>query len=408
MKRHSISSRTVAVMAALLLPGALWAADWPQWRGPNRDGKSAETGLLKAWPAGGPKQVWKKSGIGSGYSSATVANGMVYITGDVGGQLTVTALDANGQDKWTAAVGNAYQGNRPGTRSSCVIDGGRLYIISGLGAVACLDAAKGSKVWTRSMKEFGGRQPQWAYAESVLIRGNLAVITPGGRTPMVALDKKTGKTVWKSSGFAARAHYSSPIAVTYQGVPMIIQGTGDGIFAVDPGTGKTLWSNGWCKGNTANCPMPAFSDGYVFWANGYGKGGICLKLSVADGTVKAEEAWTTTEMVSHHGGYVILDGFIYGNHGNGWACLDLRTGQRKWFERGVGKGSLTYADGMLYLFGERGGRAGLLPATTGAPAMKGGFSVSGKGTSWAHPVVANGRLYLRYDDTLYCFDVKAD
>jgi len=405
VKKHWIA--VIGLLVVFVFSGALHAADWPQWRGLNRDGKSPGKGLLKSWPGGGPRLVWQKSGIGPGFSSATIADGTVYITGDKDGELTITALNLEGKEKWTAPVSAAYRGQHPGTRSSCVIDDDRLYIMSGLGVVACFNASNGKKIWSRSLKELGGRMPRWGYAESVLIYGDMAIVTPGGTRPMAALNKKTGKTIWRSSGFRARAHYSSAIAVTFEGVPMIIQGSGDGIFAVDPKTGETLWSNNWCSGNIANCPTPAYSDGYVFWANGYRRGGICLKLSVARGRVKADEAWTTKDMVCHHGGYVIVDGYIYGNHNGGYSCLDLRTGERKWFERAVRKGSLCYGDGMLYVFGERGGQAGLLTASPNGTEMKGSFSVKGRGTSWAHPVIAHGRLYLRYDDNLYCFDIEA-
>jgi outer membrane protein assembly factor BamB len=171
--------------------------------------------------------------------------------------------------------------------------------------------------------------------------------------------------------------------------------------------GKVLWSNPFSAGNTANCPTPIFSDGYVFWANGYGKGGICLKLTVNGDEATAQEAWRTGDMVCHHGGYIVHEGYIYGNNGGGWSCLDLKTGERKWGERGVGKGSVCFADGMLYLFGERGGAAGLATCSPAGMQMVGNFNVAGSRTSWAHPVVIGGRLYLRYDVNLYCFDVKA-
>ena len=240
----------------------------------------------------------------------------------------------------------------------------------------------------------------------MLILGNLAIVTPGGKNCIVALNKSTGQPVWASTGFAARAHYGSLIAATYQGVPMVIAGTGDGIFGVSARDGSLLWQNGFCAGNTANCPSPAYSDGYVFWANGYGKGGICLKLSSDGRTVRADEAWTTLKMNCHHGGYVILDGCIYGNNGGGLACLDLKTGAVRWEHRGMGKGSILYADGMFYLFGEYGGWAGLGPASPDGFRLTGQFQVAGRLNSWAHPVVIGGRLYLRYDDNLYCFDVK--
>ena len=246
----------------------------------------------------------------------------------------------------------------------------------------------------------------WGYAESVLIYKNMAIFKPGGKNCIVALDKKTGETIWKSSGFEAGPEYGSSIVVVFQGQPMIVTGTNRGIVAVDADNGKLLWSNDWSAGNTANCPTPAYADGYIFWANGYGRGGICLKLRKEDDKVVADKAWTTHEMVCHHGGYVIENGCIYGNHSNGWVCLDLKTGKKKWEEKAVGKGSLCFADGMLYLFGEDGGKAALAACSPKALQIKGKVKVSGNGPSWAHPVVAGGRLYLRYDTHLYCFDVK--
>jgi outer membrane protein assembly factor BamB len=170
--------------------------------------------------------------------------------------------------------------------------------------------------------------------------------------------------------------------------------------------GEKLWSNPWSSHNTANCPTPAYADDHVFWANGYGKGGVCVRLRASGSKLSAQEAWTTRDMNCHHGGYVIHEGYIYGNAGNGWACLDLKTGDQKWHERGVGKGSLCWADGMLYLFGESGGKVGLATCSPEGMEMRGQFSVEGNGPSWAHPVVAGGRLYVRYDTHLYCFDVR--
>ncbi|KKK71448.1 hypothetical protein LCGC14_2913790, partial [marine sediment metagenome] len=233
-----------------------------------------------------------------------------------------------------------------------------------------------------------------------------AIVTPGGSACIVALDKMTGRDVWKSPKFGA-PQYSSCIYVKYKGMPMIINGTRGGILGVHAKTGQLLWSNTFSAGNTANCPTPAFADGYVFWANGYGKGGICLKLSVHRRGVSAREVWRTRDMVCHHGGYVIVDGHIYGDNGGGITCIELATGKVKWKHGGAGKGSLCYADGMLYLFGERGGRVAFGPASPNGFNITGTFSVSGRGPSWAHPIVIRGGLSLRYDDTLYVFDVRA-
>jgi outer membrane protein assembly factor BamB len=381
-------------------------ANWPGWLGPNRDGKSPDTGLLKTWPEGGPPLLWKASGIGRGYSSVAVVDGCVYITGVVGSNEVLSAFDMDGQSKWTVEHGPAHDRDYPGSRSTPTIDDGNLYFLSGKGKLGCYDALNGQAKWARELSEFGGQVPGWAYAESVLIHKELAIVTPGGDKCIVALDKKNGRPMWSSSGFSAGAQYGSCISVDYRGAEMIIAGTAEGIVAVDANSGGMLWANPFSARNTANCPTPAFADGYVFWANGYDKGGICLQLDVRGKNVAATEAWTTRDMVCHHGGYIIHEGYIYGNHAESWVCLDLRTGQQKWRERAVGKGSLCYADGMLYLFSENGGQAALATCSPEGLEIRGEVTVEGQEMSWAHPVVIGGRLYLRYDDNLYCFNVR--
>lgn len=386
------------------------AADWPGWQGPNRDAKSPDTGLLKQWPATGPKLLWKLSGIGTGFSSPSIVGDTVYVTGDIEGQLMLSAISTDGKLKGKANCGPGYSDEKrfPGSRSSPVIDGDRVYLISADGLVGCYDARTGESRWTRKMSEFGGSAPRWGYSESVLIHNDLAIITPGGGQCIVALNKQTGANVWASKGFSTPAHYGSIIFVDYKGAQMLVAGTGGGLVCVDPQNGTLLYQNKFSAENTANCPTPAFSDGYIFWANGYRKGGVCIKADVVDGQWSFTEAWKTNEMVCHHGGYVILDGYVYGNHNDGWTCLDLKTGEKKWFEPGVGKGSVTYADGMFYLFGEKDGMVGLAAASPEGMKLVGQFSVAGSGASWAHPVIINGRLYLRYADNLYCYDVRAN
>jgi outer membrane protein assembly factor BamB len=401
-------------LAALLAPLAAWAADeepaagdWPGWRGPNRDGKSPDTGLLKEWPADGPKLLWKVDSIGQGFSSVAVVAGKVYITGDVDRRLVLFALDLDGKPLWKQDIAEAWTHDHPGARATPTIDGANLYLESGNGLVGCYSAATGKKKWTRELREFEGRPGGWGYAESVLIHKSLAIVKPGGKNALVALDKATGQTKWTSRAFGG-PEYGSSIAIPYTKGVLIVAPTHDGICGVDAATGRMLWTNGWSAGNTANCPTPAYSQGYVFWSNGYGKGGICLKLKSTDTGVSATEAWTTHDLISHHGGYIIHEGYIYGNTEGGYVCLDLKTGQKKWFEQAVGKGSLCFADGMLYLFGENGGRAALATCSPDGMAIKGRLQVQGSGPSWAHPVVIGGRLYLRYDKNLYCFDVKAN
>lgn len=300
----------------------------------------------------------------------------------------------------------AEHGGPDGSRATPVIDEGNLYLLNGNGLIGCYDTSNGERKWSRQAKEFGGKPGGWGYAESVLIYENMAIFKPGGESCIVALDKTNGETIWKSSGFDAGPEYGSCIVVSYQGQTMIVTGTSKGLFAVDAARGNTLWSNDWSSGNTANCPTPAYSDGHIFWANGYGQGGICLKLKMENDSVAADVAWTTKKLVCHHGGYVIHEGHIYGNHSAGWTCLDLRTGEQQWNERAVGKGSLCFADDMLYLFSENDGQAALANCSPAELLVSGKVKVDGEGPSWAHPVVSGGRLYLRYDTHLYCFGVK--
>jgi len=397
---------SVLVLAVIRTQASPAEAEWPGWRGRNRDGKSPDKGLLKEWPKEGPRLLWKVDTVGKGFSSVAVAGGRLYTTGDREGKLRIFAFDLDGKPIWDVEHERAWTGDPGGSRSTPVIDGGDLYIISAHGLAGAYDAKTGKRRWTQKLTDLGGEVPGWGYAASVLIHGNLAVVTPGRKNCIAALDKKSGKTAWTSKGFEGGAQYSSPIAIEFEKRPLIIDGTHGGIVCVSAKDGRVQWSNDFSTGNTANCPTPAYSEGYVFWSTGYGKGGICLKLSAAADGVKADVAWKTDELECHHGGYIIHEGFIYGNHDGGWSCLELKTGKRRWYGKGVGKGSLCYADGMLYLFGEDGGKAGLAVASPEAFQMKGEFRVDGEGPSWAHPTVIGGRLYLRYDKNLYCFDVK--
>lgn len=380
---------------------------WPGWLGPDRNGKSRDTGLIKSWPSNGPTLLWKTSGLGEGFAGVAVVDGITYITGGVNGKLKIFAFDAEGKKKWIVDHGDSWTKNYPGARATVEVNDGKLYLLSGVGKLTCYNAKSGDEIWTRTMDEFGGSVQGWGYSEAVLIVGDTLYVSPGSKTTMTALDKKTGKTKWESGEFKGSAEYSSAIYVEHDGVPMIINGNESGLYALNPTNGKLLWSNDFCAGNVANCPTPAYSNGYVFWSNGYGKGGICLKLKASGGAVSAAEVWRTKDMITHHGGYIIHEGFIYGNHDNGWSCLELESGKVMWSEKGVGKGSLCYADGMLYTFSEKGAVMGLVEANPEKFEMKGTFTVQGTNQSWAHPVVTGGRLYVRYADNLYCYDVKA-
>ena len=400
---------------------------WPQWRGPNRDGKSLDTGLLKSWPADGPKLMWKVTRVGQGWSNVSIGGGLIYTTGRKeagnpaevpetrtvdarpGKRLFMIAVDMQGKVKWDRDITAAFTGHHvyQGSRATPTYVDGNLYLVAGTGVLGCYDAKTGDTKWQRDVKkDFKSGKIRWGFAESLLVLGDLLIVTPGGECFMAALNKKTGKTVWKSGPFGA-AHYSSPIHVVYKGVPMIINGAGGGIIGIHAETGKILWTNEFASGNMANVPTPAFSDGYVFWAVGYGKGGICLKLSVSGDRVTATEVWRTQDIRTQYGGYVILDGYIYGNNMYEWSCVDLKSGKTMWGAEGVRKGSITYADGMLYLYGIDKGQIALAAASPKELKLVGNFNVAGKGPSRAHPVIVGGRLYLRYDENLYCFNVKA-
>jgi outer membrane protein assembly factor BamB len=383
-------------------------ATWSQWRGPERDGRSDDKGLLKEWPTGGPALLWQGTGIGEGFASAVVGGDMVFTAGKIGGDMMITAFDLGGKRLWQVKHGPAWTADYPGSRATPTYDDGLLYFLSGPGLLTCHKAKTGQAVWSVDItREFGGRPPGWGYSESVLVTGRMAVVTPGGSKCIVALDKLTGKVIWTSGGLSDPVAYSSCIAFTFKGVPMICTMTAKGMVGVLATDGRFLWRNDRAAGATAVCPSPVYSDGYVFGASGYGNGGACVKLSVAGGRVEATQAWDTKEMVNHHGCYVIVDGHIYGFHdGGSWNCLELATGRKVWGDRGVGKGSICYADGMLYMFSENGGHMGLAPATPSGYTMRGELRVPGGGQSWAHPAVTGGRLYARYADNLCVYNIR--
>jgi len=423
-----VFASTSACLSAEKADAKAPSAEWFQWRGPNRDGKSPDTGLLKNWPEGGPKLLWKVKGIGQGFSSVSIGGGLIYATGRrqagnpstlppaphvykrPGKRYYVTAIDMDGKVKWLKDTTNAYVGFYKGTRGTITYDNGFLYVENGNGEVRCYDARNGNTIWVRDIhKDFDGITPEghtFGRSESVLIVGDYAIVTPGGTKGfMVALDKKTGKNMWVSPKYAAAQH-SSPIYVKYKGAEFIFNGSRHGLACLNAKNGKIHWTRPFGQKTRGSCPTPAFSDGYVYWAVGYGVGGICFKVSVSGSKVTAKEVWRTKEMDCMSGGYVIHEGYIYGNHAGGYTCLELKTGKKMWEAKGVGKGSLCWADGMLYLYGEKDGTAGLATCSPSGLEMKGTVSVDGTNQSWAHPVVYGRRLYLRYDDNLYCFDVK--
>lgn len=405
MKRLSLLPLTAA---ALMLSAEIRGADWPTFLGANRDGISPDTGLLKQWPPEGPALLWKNETIGSGWSSVAIVNGLVYTTGNEGeNQMLLCLDDKTGKEKWRAAQGPKSSHNKyGGARATPTVDGDRIYLTGGDGLLTCHSAKDGKILWKKSLKsDLNGKVGGWQYAESVTILGKLAIVTPGGQHALVALDKMTGNSVWKSD-VSATAGYSSCLPITLNNSTVLVNGSQSGLLVVDAKTGKEVYRNPFADGNTANAPTPAYSDGYLFWAVGYNKGGICLKVRQTGGKWTFEEAWTTRDFACHPGNYVVANGCVYGKGKGALVCADLKTGATKWQERG-GAGQVTWADNMLYSLADSGGKLTLFDPAAEGNHVKGSIQVAGTGNSWSHPVVINGRLYVRYDTNLYCYDVKA-
>jgi len=398
---------TALLFVFLLFSTPSTGADWPGFLGPNRDGHSPDSGLLRQWPEEGPSLIWKVDSIGPGWSSVAVCDGRVYTTGNADDTQMLTCLDMNGDVLWRVEQGPKCSHRRyEGARSTPTIDDDRVYVTGGDGLVTCHGASDGRVLWQRNMKtQMGGKVGGWRYAESVLILGDLAVVTPGGRHAIVALDKRSGETVWQSDA-SATAGYSSCIAITEGGDTIIANGSQSGLLVVDAATGKLIHRHEFASLNTANVPTPAYYGGRLFWAVGYGKGSVCLDVKHDPTGWSFQEVWRNTDLNCHPGNYVVADGRVYGRGRGGFACVDLETGETLWKER-VRAGQVCWGDGMLFVVADSGGRVSLIDPDDQNNRAKGSFSVDGYGSSWAHPVVIDGRLLIRYDTNLYCFDVKA-
>lgn len=386
------------------------AGEWHEWRGPGRADRSSETGLLKQWPEGGPKLLWTAKGCGEGFASVVIGGGMIYTAGNLGENSTVVAFDLKGQQVWTAPCGKAWTNGPGGTRGTPTFDSGRVFYESPLGVVGCFDGKTGTQVWSVDLvNTFGARNITWGLSESVLIDGSNLVCCPGGQSAtMVALDKKTGKTVWVCKGTQDTPGYASPIVVDFKGLRQIITMTGQAAIGVNAKTGELMWRYEHKTSYDANIPTPIFSDGYLFIDSGYGAGGSLLQIDVVGGKASAREVWSTKALDNHHGDVVLVDGCLYGSAmGGAWMCLDFKTGDVKYRDNGIGKGSVTYAEGRLYIMNEGGG-VGLVAASPQGHQLVSRFQIpqGGQGPTWSHPVVCGGRLYLRHGDFLYSYDIK--
>jgi len=409
--RPILFAATLIVLGAVSLAGQSASFDWPQWRGPDRNGLSKETGLLSQWPRSGPTVAWSAAMLGAGYGSIAVQGDRVYVQGMRNRQSVVSTLNrADGKVVWVRILGPAGDNDRgPGPRSTPTIDADRVYALSETGDLACLRAADGTVIWQRNiLKEFQGGNPNWLLSESPLIDGDHVIVTPGGRgAGVVALDKMSGKTVWVSKELSDGAGYSSPIVADVGGVRTIMAFTADAGVGVRASDGKLMWRNSSASNGTANIATPLYSDGKVFFTSSYGAGGALLGLRASGNEVRAQEIYFTRDMRNHHGGVVLVNGYIYGYNDSILTCLEFASGKMVWRDRSVGKGAVTYADGHLYILSEDN-VVGLVEATPAGYREKGRFSIADQGLpSWAHPVVSGGRLYIRNQGTLTSYDVRA-
>lgn len=381
------------------------AADWPQFHGPNRDNISAETAFLKQWPDGGPKLLWQADGLGEGWSSIAIKDGRLYTAGETGSNTVITALDLTGQRLWQITNGLASRCAYPGARGTPTIDGDRLYHLNCGGDILCTDARTSKTVWTTNI---GARIPQWGIAESLLVDGNNVICTPGNTNVMMAaLDKHTGKPVWTTPATGDKPGYTAPILIGRQIVTM----TSGSAIGVCADTGKLLWRYEQPARYEVHATVPVYHDGHIAIFGTWGMGATLLKLT----DTGVEKVWHTTELDNEHGGVVLVDGHLYG-HADGnhkhrhWACLDWKTGKTMWTSDefpGPRSASTGYADGMLYLMNEKGAVA-LAKANPQKLEIVSQFEIpkQGKGPSWAHPVICDGRLYVRHSQYLYVYDIR--
>jgi outer membrane protein assembly factor BamB len=406
--RINVSITVVATLFCLAIEATAQTGEWPQWRGPNRDGISKETGLLKQWPAQGPPLIWKATGAGRGYSSMSISNGRLYTLGLRGDREYVISFDISaGKEVWSTAHGSAFRNDRgDGPRGTPTVDGDKVYALGGAGDLSCLDTKTGRIVWTMNiLKKFGGSNIQWGISESPLVVGEKVLVNPGGPgASIVALNKKDGSLIWKSQ--SDTAGYSSAIALDAGGVSQAVFFTSRRAMGLDLRDGRLLWEYERPSNDTANVATPIVKANRVFVSSDYGTGGGVVEIQPGTKGLTAQEIWFTKDMRNHHSSSVLVGDYLYGFSSSILTAMKFDTGEIAWRDRSVGKGSLVYSDGNLYCFSENG-VVGLVEATPQGYHEKGRFRIQQDSLpTWTHPVVAGGKLYIRDQDTIYAYDVK--
>jgi outer membrane protein assembly factor BamB len=408
----------LVAFGVLAAPPLTSAENWPQLHGPRRDNKSTETGLMKKWPEGGPEMVWTARGIGNGYAGTAIVDGRLYTAGDIDDKTVVSALDdRTGELIWQTENGRAYTGSAPNARVVPTYNDGKLYHLGGGGDIACLDAESGRKLWTRNIiDEFGCRHPHWGLMDAPLVDGDRVVLCIGSPdVALAALDKRTGKTVWKTTGIDAVRGYSAPILVDHGGLRQIIMPMGKVVVGVAADTGRLLWTYDYPVSLGAMVNEPVYHDGRIVLSAVFRIELTMLQLQVDGKNCSVSEVWKVKELDNEMSGNILVDGYIYGladnnHHQRYWACVQWETGKTAYRHDVMPRqrfGAITYADGMLYVLNDRG-TVDLVPATPDGFKPVSRFELPDrKGNDyWAHPIVCNGRLCLRHDDQIYAYDIR--
>jgi outer membrane protein assembly factor BamB len=398
-----------------------WTPTVSEFRGVGRTGIYPETGLMKSWPESGPRKVWSVGDLGMGYSSPTFGDRYIYVTGRKESSEYLTALDFSGRQIWQVPFGRSWNKSYEDTRTIPTVNGGMVYMISGMGEVACHDAKTGRQIWFRNAyDEFGGNCNLYGISESPLVIGDKVIFTPGGReTSMIALNKNTGDLVWKTRSLGDSVSYVSPQYVHHNGRDMIISLMANILFGVDAGNGEILWEFDYLALDSpidnphtraTSCNTPLYHNGDIFITRGYDHPSVLLTLNDAGTGVKLK--WKNDLLDTHFGGNVLVDGHLYGsnwlsNSAGNWACIDWQTGANRWEGKMTNKGSIISADGMLYCYEERRGELALVRPNPDRFDIVSSFRVDeGTGPHWSHPVIKNGVLYVRRGDRLMAYDLR--
>jgi outer membrane protein assembly factor BamB len=390
--------------------------EWPCFHGPDRINKSTETGLLQRWPAGGPKLILTIEGLGEGFSSVSVADGLIYTAGMVNNTPLVFSFDLNGKLIWKKPAGKkwtttaSWASSYVGPRSTPTYDNGIIYFLGEMGLLTAFEAKTGREIWHVDLPvEYDARPTEYGYSESVLIDGNNLYVRPVGKKGhQVCLDKRTGKLVWANTQIPGVEGYTSPVVSEIGGYRQVTGASAICYYGVDTKTGKLLWKVDVVNRQECNVSDAVIHNDHVFISSGYGLGSMVFKLNVSGNEIKPGKVWESSLMDNHHGGVIFHDGYVYGSgsRARGWYCLDFMTGAQKW-RATSDEGSITFAEGMLYAMDQRGTMK-LLRATPEKYDVYGEFRVpsGGTGSYWAHPVICGKKLYIRHADKIFVYDIS--